>query len=286
MYMNKTESMTAYVRDSITAPLPLVRVSGKANCYNQHRRLNPRSKINVRLLLNSIYLREGASAKDKRMKKAITYYRVSTERQGISGLGLDAQRQAVHDFAEANGFSLASEYIEVESGRKQNRPVLLQALSACRKEKATLLIARLDRLGRNVAFISKLMEAGVDFKAVDNPYAGKLVVHIMAAFAEHERDMISQRTTEALKVAKEKGVELGRYGRYELSVKNKREADRFARTLKPVLDELRQHGITTIRAITDELNRKQVPTYRGNARWHISTVYQVMKRLEKRTNKE
>lgn len=215
------------------------------------------------------------------MKKAKTYYRVSTERQGISGLGLDVQRQAVHDFASANGFLLTDEYIEVESGRKCNRPVLLQALDECKKEQATLLIARLDRLGRNVAFISKLMESGVDFKAVDNPYAGKLVVHIMAAFAEHERDMISQRTKEALRVAKGKGVELGKHGRYELSVKNKREADRFALATKPLLDELGQKGITTMRAIAEELNRRLTPTYQHGGRWHASTVYQVVKRLRR-----
>lgn len=214
------------------------------------------------------------------MKKAITYYRVSTERQGISGLGLNAQRQAVQDFARANDFSLASEYIEVESTRKQNRPVLLQALTICKKEQATLLIARLDRLGRNVAFISKLMEAGVEFKAVDNPYAGKLVVHIMAAFAEHERDLISQRTKDALKIAKGNGIELGKHGRHVLSVENKRKADQFALALQPVMDELEQEGITTIRAVTAELNRRKIPTYRGDARWHVSTVYQAMKRLK------
>lgn len=215
------------------------------------------------------------------MKKAITYYRVSTERQGISGLGLDAQRQAVHDFASANGFLLTDEYIEVESGRKQNRPVLLQALGECKREQATLLIARLDRLGRNVAFISKLMEAGVDFKAVDNPYAGKLVVHIMAAFAEHERDIISQRTIEALQVAKAKGVVLGKHGRYELSVRNKREADRFALATKPLLEELQQQEVKTMRGIAEELNRRQIPTYQQGGRWHASTVYQVLKRLKR-----
>lgn len=220
------------------------------------------------------------------MKKAITYYRVSTERQGISGLGLDAQRQAVQDFARANGFLLADEYVEVESGRKQNRPVLLRALNSCKKQQATLLIARLDRLGRNVAFISRLMEAGVDFKAVDNPYAGKLVVHIMAAFAEHERDLISQRTKDALKIAKGNGIELGKYGRHVLSVENRRKADQFALTLQPLIHELEQVGITTIRAITDELNRRQIPSYRSDARWHVSTVYRLMKRLEQNVIKQ
>lgn len=213
------------------------------------------------------------------MKKAITYYRVSTERQGASGLGLDAQKQAVQEFANANNFMLTSEYIEVESGKKSNRPVLLEALSACKGERATLLIAKLDRLGRNVAFISKLMEAGIDFKAVDNPHAGKLIVHIMAAFAEHERDMISERTIAALKVAKSKGVELGKYGRNVLSIANKQEADRFAQSLQPLLDKLRQKEIKTVRAITQELNKRKIPTFSKTGRWHTSTVHNVIKRL-------
>ncbi len=215
------------------------------------------------------------------MKKAITYYRVSTERQGISGLGLDAQRQAVRNFAQANGFTLASEYVEVESGKNNKRPVLMETLEACKSQHATLLIARLDRLGRNVAFISKLMEAGIDFKAVDNPYAGKLIVHIMAAFAEHERDMISERTTVALQAAKSRGVELGKHGRYVLSVANRREAEQFARTLQPLLRELRGKGIKTVRAIAGELNKREIPTFRKYGCWHPSTVHNVVRRLSK-----
>lgn len=213
------------------------------------------------------------------MKKAITYYRVSTERQGLSGLGLDAQKQAVQEFAQASGFMLASEYIEVESGKKNKRPVLAQALQACKCQRATLLIAKLDRLGRNVAFISALMEAGVDFKAVDNPHAGKLIVHIMAAFAEHEHDVISERTIDALRAAKKKGVELGKNGRYVLSAYNKQQADHFASTILPIINGLQANGITTVRAITQELNRLSIPTFRHNGRWHISSVHKLMHRL-------
>jgi DNA invertase Pin-like site-specific DNA recombinase len=214
------------------------------------------------------------------MKKAITYYRVSTERQGTHGLGLGAQKQAVQEFAKANGFMLTSEFIEVESGKRNQRPLLSQALTACKNEQATLLIARLDRLGRNVAFISKLMEAGVDFKAVDNPYAGKLIVHIMAAFAEHERDLISERTIAALKVAKARGIELGKYGRHVLSVENKQNADSFAASLVPVFDELNQAGFTTVRAMAAELNRRQVEPYRKQGQWHPSTIWHILKRLK------
>lgn len=219
------------------------------------------------------------------MKKAITYYRVSTERQGISGLGLEAQRQTVQEFAKANDFMLTSEYVEVESGKKNKRPVLLQALIACKTEQATLLIAKLDRLGRNVAFISKLMEAGVDFKAVDNPYAGKFIVHILAAFAEHERDLISERTIAALKAAKERGVELGKHGRYVLSKLNRQQADHFASTMVPIIGKLQDNGIKTVRAITAELNRLHVPTYSNDGHWHISSVHKVMKRPTQLTTK-
>ena len=213
------------------------------------------------------------------MKKAITYYRVSTERQGLSGLGLEAQKNAVQDFAKANGFTLMGEFTEIESGKKNARPILLQALAVCKKEQATLLIAKLDRLGRNMAFISKLMEASVDFKAVDNPYAGKLVVHIMAAFAEHERDQISERTIAALKAAKSRGVKLGTYSQ-ELAKANKLKAEQFAEKMKPTIKELQEKGITKIRAIMKELNRMHVPTYQGKGRWYLSTVHKVIARLK------
>ncbi len=215
------------------------------------------------------------------MRKAIAYYRVSTERQGQSGLGLEAQKSAVKDFATANNYLLSGEFVEIESGKKNIRPVLQRALVACKSENAMLLIAKLDRLGRNVVFISKLMESGIDFKAVDNPHAGKLIVHIMAAFAEHERDQISERTTAALKAAKTKGVELGYNGRYVLSKENKMRAQAFALKMKPQIEELQEKGITTIRALTDELNRMKIPAYRSN-KWHPSTVHQIIKRMNQK----
>lgn len=213
------------------------------------------------------------------MKKAIAYYRVSRKKQGISGLGLAAQKQAVSAFITLNKYKLLGEFVEVESTRKNKRPKLSDALEACKACNATLLIAKLDRLARSVVFISQLMEAKADFKAVDNPYASKLVVHIMAAFAEYERDMISERTKAALKVAKDKGVELGKYGR-SLAINNKLLADKFAEKLKPVFLKLQKSGITTVRDITQELNRLKIPTYRKGGRWHINTVYLMMKRLK------
>lgn len=213
------------------------------------------------------------------MKRAIAYYRVSTARQGQSRLGLDAQKEAVVRYADANGYELFQEYVEIESGKNNKRPVLQMALDACKANTATLLIAKLDRLGRNVAFISRLIESKVDFKAVDNPHADKLIVHIMAAFAEHERDQISARTKAALKAAKARGTELGYNGRYVLSKENHRKAIEFARSLKPVIAKFDKKGITTVRAIKNELNRKRIRTATGH-KWHVSTVHKLLQRLK------
>lgn len=125
--------------------------------------------------------------------KCIAYYRVSTDRQGKSGLGLEAQKEAVSFFLSAHQWQLIDAYIEIESGKRNNRPQLQKALDLCKKKKAVLVIAKLDRLGRNLAFIANLMESKADFVAVDNPHANKLMIHMLAAFAEHEREMISKQ---------------------------------------------------------------------------------------------
>src|SRR3954451_8955931 len=132
------------------------------------------------------------------MTKFVTYSRVSTDKQGRSGLGLEAQEAAVQGYAAAFAGEIAASFVEVESGKRNDRPQLAAALAACRKHKATLVISKLDRLARNVAFIANLMESKVDFVAVDMPSANKLTVHILAAVAEHEREMISARTKAAL----------------------------------------------------------------------------------------
>jgi DNA invertase Pin-like site-specific DNA recombinase len=214
------------------------------------------------------------------MKKAVPYYRVSTDRQGQSGLGLEAQRNAVKNFIHYNKLHLLREYTEVESGRNNNRPQLQEALHTCKKHKATLLIAKLDRLARNVVFISQLMESDVDFVAVDNPHANKIQLHIMAAFAEYERDQISTRTKDALQAAKRRGVKLGRYAKI-LSRKNRKASNDFANSLKPKIRLLQKEGYETIRELTEELNRRQIATYSGTGRWHINTVYWLLKRINK-----
>src|SRR5215469_5908263 len=141
--------------------------------------------------------------------KHVAYYRVSTARQGRSGLGLEAQRQAVSDYLNGGAWDLVAEFTEIESGKRNDRPELSRALELCRRQKATLVIAKLDRLARNVAFIANLMESRVDFVAVDMPQANRLTVHILAAVAEHEREMIVARTKAALAAAKARGKRLG-----------------------------------------------------------------------------
>ena len=142
-------------------------------------------------------------------RRFVAYYRVSTDRQGRSGLGLEAQQKAVRDYLDGGAWEIVAEFIEVESGKKSDRPELARALDACRKHKARLVIAKLDRLSRNLAFIATLMDSGVEFVAVDNPHANKLTIHILAAVAEHEREAISERTKAALAAAKARGTKLG-----------------------------------------------------------------------------
>jgi len=204
-------------------------------------------------------------------QRFIAYYRVSTDRQGASGLGLEAQRQAVAGFI--NGGQLVAEFTEVESGKKHsNRPQLAAALAECRKRRATLVIAKLDRLGRNVAFISALMESGVEFKCCDNPAASKLLLHMLAAFAEHEREQISQRTKDALAAARARGVKLG--NPRPLEALQKANAVHRARRPAPevlrLMQSLQKEG-RSYRAIASELNRLNIRTGRG-CQWHGVTV--------------
>ena len=139
----------------------------------------------------------------------VAYLRVSTVRQGESGLGLEAQRAAVEAFARHHGGGIVACFVEVETGKQSDRPELAKALEAARKAKATLLIAKLDRLARNVAFIANLMDAGVEFLACDQPFASRLTLHILAAVAEDEARRISERTKAALQAAKARGRKLG-----------------------------------------------------------------------------
>lgn len=218
------------------------------------------------------------------MKTAIAYYRVSTDQQGKSGLGLEAQQEAVRQFAEREGYQVTAHYTEVESGNKTKRPQLLAALDQCRKKRATLIIAKLDRLGRNVAFIANLMESRVQFKAVDNPHADELMIHLLAAFAQHERKQISTRTKDALQAAIRRGAQLGKHGKDVLSQQNSEAADEFAQRMRPLVEQIEQQGIRTIRAICAELNRRVVPTFRSQGeQWHLATVHRLLKRMREKS---
>ena len=205
----------------------------------------------------------------------VAYYRVSTDRQGQSGLGLDAQREAVARFVGSGG-ALLAQYTEVESGKRHtNRPELAAALAASKKQGATLVIAKLDRLARNVHFISGLMESKVDFVAVDMPQANRLTVHIMAAFAEHEREMISQRTKAALAQAKARGTKLGN-PRLGQARENAALANREIVPVATVefIWKMRQAG-ESLRAIAEQLNALNIRTPRGSE-WYANTVRAVL----------
>jgi DNA invertase Pin-like site-specific DNA recombinase len=215
--------------------------------------------------------------------KYIAYYRVSTDRQGQSGLGLEAQRKAVEDYLNGGEWKLVDTFTEVESGKRSDRPQLAEALNACKRHKATLVIAKLDRLARNVHFVSGLMESGVEFVAADNPHANKLMVHMLAAFAEHERDQISQRTKAALAAAKARGVKLGQHGKV-LAQKHRIEADQFAARIAPTLTDMKRKGMS-VRTITKMLNEKAVPTAKGG-KWHVPTTHRLLKRIERLTQKD
>ncbi|WP_411642608.1 recombinase family protein [Loktanella agnita] len=209
----------------------------------------------------------------------VTYFRVSTQRQGASGLGLDAQRKAVSQYAEANGGTMLASFVEVESGKRSDRPELQKAIASCRKSGAVLLIAKLDRLARNVHFISGLIESGVSFIATDMPNADRFMLHVYAAMAEEEARRISDRTKRALAAAKARGIELGKNGK-QLARLNRTEADSFARVAGKEVSRLRSTMCMTFQEVADHLNLSQsLPTQRGG-KWHQATVYRVFKRYE------
>lgn len=215
--------------------------------------------------------------------KFIAYYRVSTQKQGMSGLGLEAQQVAVAAYLNGVAWELVGEFQEVETGKGADalakRPQLRAALDACRKHGATLIIAKLDRLARNVHFISGLMVSKVRFVACDMPEANELTIHIMAAFAEHEAKRISQRTKDALAVAKSRGVVLGRAGPANLRPnieERQRAANAFAQRLRPMLDGMAVRGLSQ-REVVAELNSIGVPAVNGGS-WRLAQVQRVLAR--------
>lgn len=218
----------------------------------------------------------------------VSYLRVSTERQGRSGLGLDAQRATVLAFLSTRSGDLVSEHVEIESGKRSDRPVLAQAMVRARAFGATLVIARLDRLSRDAHFLLGLEKAGVDFVACDNPAASRLTVTILAAVAEEERRAISERTRAALAAAKARGVRLGNpngaahlHGRGNKAAVQaiQDEAQAFADRLRPILVDLQSEGVASASAIARELDARGIPTARGGA-WSARAVINLQARLQ------
>ena len=220
----------------------------------------------------------------------VSYLRVSTARQGVSGLGIEAQRAALAAYVSSGGHTVIAEHVEIESGAKAHRPELIAALATCKLHRATLVIAKLDRLARNVAFIANLMDGGVDFVACDMPQANRLTLHLMAAIAEHEREMISQRTKAALQAARVRGVQLGNpngalalagyanAAASESGIVRSNEAKQFALSLSSTISEFRNAGIEGSRAITVALNRRSIPTPTGKI-WHEEQVRRLLNRV-------
>lgn len=207
----------------------------------------------------------------------VGYIRVSTDRQAASGLGLEAQRTAIEQYAARQGRDIIEIYVEAESGKLKDRPQLNAALAHCRRTKATLLIAKLDRLARNVAFVSALMETGTEFVAVDAPFANRLMIHVLSAVAEWEREQISERTKAALAAAKARGVKLGTYG-VVLGAKKQEEADRYAETVRAAFLAARDAGCVSLRDYAAHLSASCTPTPNGG-RWHASNVSLLLRRL-------
>src|SRR3984885_6151725 len=204
-------------------------------------------------------------------KTVISYIRVSTVGQGRSGLGLEAQQEAIAGFAKAQGYAITGEYVEVESGKGadalERRPELAKAIKAARKVKGPVVVAKLDRLSRDVNFISGLMTHKVPFITVElGADTDPFLLHLFAALAERERRIIGERTRVALRVAKARGVKLG--GTNAQSITNRVEARQRAEELRPVFDELTE---LSANAAAAELNRRQVPTPKGG-QWHALTV--------------
>jgi DNA invertase Pin-like site-specific DNA recombinase len=218
----------------------------------------------------------------------VAYYRVSTAKQGASGLGLEAQRKAVADYLNGGQWRVVAEFTEVESGRKAARPELEKALAAARLHKAPLVVAKLDRLTRSVAFLSRLLEAGVEVRFCDLPQIdgpqGRFLLNSMVAVAELEAGLISQRTKAALAAAKARGKALGG-ARGQRPTERARAAGRAAiaervksraADLRPIIEELRAAGVTSLRGIAQELTARRIPTARGGDTW---TAVQVQRAI-------
>jgi DNA invertase Pin-like site-specific DNA recombinase len=240
--------------------------------------------------------------------KFVTYYRVSTGKQGKSGLGIEAQRQAVKTYLNGGDWQIVGEFTEVESGKRADRPALDEALAAARLHRASLVVSKVDRLTRSVAFLSRLLEAGVDVRFADLPQiegaTGRFLLQQMVAVAELEAGMISARTKAALAAARKRGTKLGGrrrkiigqddrgkpiYGavangspraRAAATRVRQQRADQRACDLLPTMKAIQAAGATSLRAIAAELNEREIPTARGEGEWTATQVARVLERIE------
>jgi DNA invertase Pin-like site-specific DNA recombinase len=223
----------------------------------------------------------------------VAYYRVSTDQQGRSGLGIEAQQAAVRAYLDGGRWSVIGEFTEIESGKLNTRPQLAAAFEQCRLTGAKLVIAKLDRLSRDVHFLSGLRDAGIDYVCADNPNANRFTTHIMAAMAEHEREMISTRTKDALAAAKARGKRLGGWRATRRDGSPRKPLDGIARAhdavrqqsaafdarVAPIVTELRANGMS-LQAIARELTARHVATRRGGA-WTATAVSKLLARTQR-----
>lgn len=224
------------------------------------------------------------------MCRVVAYYRVSTDTQGRSGLGLDAQREAVTSLCRGRGWSIIADFTEIESGKRNDRKELAAALDHAKVTGAVLVVAKLDRLSRNVAFLAALQDSGAAFLAADMPEANEVTIHIMAAIAQAERKAIGKRTREALAAAKARGQRLGNpngaaafrragKGNAAAVAALSQDADSFAQRLAPTVARVRAEGACSLPAIAKALNEGHVQTPRGG-RWHASSVRNLLARID------
>ena len=231
----------------------------------------------------------------------VLYLRASDQKQGIDGYGIQAQEEACRQYLNGGNWEVAAVFKEVESGRKNRRPELNKALAYCQKHKCKLLVAKLDRLSRNVAFVTRLMESGVKFVAADMPEANELTIHIIAAMAQHESKMISERTKAALAEVKATGRKLGSKNIVEVAKKGRKSrteiAQEHAEMVYPTIERVKTYGITTYRGIAKELTERKLDTAAmyakrlkekpvfGDPEWRPQMVKNIIDRIDGDKNK-
>lgn len=215
--------------------------------------------------------------------KYVAYYRVSTTRQGQSGLGLEAQQEIVKRFLNGGDWKMTAEFIEVESGTKNNRPELNRAIEKCQQTGATLIVAKLDRLSRNAAFLMTMRDSGIDFVVADMPDANKMTIGLMAVVAEYERDQTAERTRRALAAKKARGEKLGapedslRLAGLLGNERKKVIAYENAQETMEVIEQLNRVGLTSLRQLCQGLQDRGVKTPSGNIKWHPQQVRNIIK---------